>query len=301
MSTVYDFVLRDNRLNSNGGVGLNLQGVGNSISEGLVSNVYANANAADQVLITGNTVGILFDHQTASSATTSGKYGVNIQGPGTNSITFNDIWLEGNTVGQMDLNGVTGITVRGGTIQQPSPAAGIVIDSTSAANSNIEIDVSYWNNASAAARIDMSTHAHSDSNIVLKRGGTGAVGGVSGIFVPVDVTGYASIYPSINQVIFALMGLVNTSVTGTAGTASCSESTFGNPHIVSCYLAAYQQTSTAQTYTVPVPFQYLSTPVLTIAGATCGAFNPAVTWNTVTFPANAAMVAETCQFTVTGQ
>lgn len=90
-----------------------------------------------------------------------------------------------------------------------------------------------------------------------------------------------------------------TTQSGTAGTASCSTGLQGTQKYTTCYLAAYANTSTAQTYAFPVAFA--TTPVLQISGGSCGTFNPTASASTLTLPANAAMTAESCNISVLGQ
>ena len=97
-----------------------------------------------------------------------------------------------------------------------------------------------------------------------------------------------------------------TTLTGTAGTAVCSQSMQGTLKIATCYLNAYQETGTAQT----VCFNG-SGCTANLAGvnfsaapnilASCGTYEPSSTASTLTLPANAAMVAETCNITAIGQ
>lgn len=300
MSRVYNFVLRDVWLNSNGRYGLWLNGESNSISEAQVSNLYANANTSDQVYVSGNSVGILFDHLTAASAGGT-AYGLHLRDAA--AITLIEPWFEANTYGQILAESVLGLTITGGEIEQSGTAKGLVIgfSPTVGFDMNWNIDVGRWYNSSSATRIDASVHATVVANIVLGRGGSGAVAGMTGIFTPADVTGYSGNYPSPHGISFPLLSMISTSVNGTAGTAACSEAPSGYLNIVTCSLGAYTQTGTAQVYTYPANFAYLSTPVLTIAGGSCGTYNPTAAWDKVTFPANAGMTAETCQFTVMGQ
>jgi hypothetical protein len=86
----------------------------------------------------------------------------------------------------------------------------------------------------------------------------------------------------------------------TAGAATCSETfQMAGLKVVSCYLNAYQQTGSAQTWTYPTAFA--STPVIQQSGGSCGTYNPSSTASTLTLPANAAMTAETCQIIAMGQ
>ena len=90
-----------------------------------------------------------------------------------------------------------------------------------------------------------------------------------------------------------------TTLTGTTGTGSCSQAIQGTLKISTCYLNAYANTSTAQTYSFPAAFS--TTPILQLSGGSCGTYNPSVTASTLTLPANAAMTAETCNVVVIGQ
>ncbi|MGC1678338.1 MAG: hypothetical protein WA740_12490 [Candidatus Binataceae bacterium] len=85
-------------------------------------------------------------------------------------------------------------------------------------------------------------------------------------------------------------------LSGTAGTALCSQSMQGVLKTVTCYLNAYQETGTAQTFTFPTAFS--TGPNLL---ASCGSYNPTATASVLTLPANAAMTAETCNVTAIGQ
>ncbi len=95
-------------------------------------------------------------------------------------------------------------------------------------------------------------------------------------------------------------------LTGTAGTAVCSQSMQGTLKIATCYLNAYQETGTAQT----VCFNG-SGCTANLAGvnfsaapnilASCGTYGPASTATVLTLPANASMTAETCNVTAIGQ
>jgi hypothetical protein len=93
-----------------------------------------------------------------------------------------------------------------------------------------------------------------------------------------------------------------TTVSGTSGTALCSESMQGTLKTATCYLNAYQQTSTAQTYTYPVTFSTFPTLLEGGSGGnSCGTYNPTTSASTLTLPANSAMTAETCTITAIGQ
>lgn len=86
---------------------------------------------------------------------------------------------------------------------------------------------------------------------------------------------------------------------GTSGTVSCSMGLQSVQKMATCLLNGYANTSTAQVYSFPTPFS--ATPVVQIAGGSCGIYNPTVTATTITLPSNAAMTAETCNMTVIGQ
>ena len=88
-------------------------------------------------------------------------------------------------------------------------------------------------------------------------------------------------------------------LTGTSGTATCSQGMQGTQKYASCYLNGYAQTGTAQTYTFPTA--YSTTPILMESGGSCGTYNPSVSSTTLTLPANAGMTAETCNVAVLGQ
>ncbi len=91
----------------------------------------------------------------------------------------------------------------------------------------------------------------------------------------------------------------DTTISGTSGTTLCSQSLQGKLKLATCYLNAYAQTGSAQTFSFPAA--YASTPVLVISGGSCGTYNPTASSSTLTLPANAAMTAETCQLAVIGQ
>jgi len=90
-----------------------------------------------------------------------------------------------------------------------------------------------------------------------------------------------------------------TTQNGTSGTAACSQSMQGTLKINTCYLNAYQETGSAQTYTFPTA--YSTTPALDISGGSCGTYNPTTTATVLTLPANAGMTAETCNIITLGQ
>lgn len=87
-----------------------------------------------------------------------------------------------------------------------------------------------------------------------------------------------------------------TTLSGTSGTANCSMSMQGTLKIATCYLNAYQETGSAQTFTFPTAFS--AAPNLL---ASCGTYNPTATASVLTLPANASMTAETCNVTAIGQ
>jgi hypothetical protein len=89
----------------------------------------------------------------------------------------------------------------------------------------------------------------------------------------------------------------STSFTGTSGTASCTFGDLSGNVTVSCYLNGYANTSTAQTWTFPLPL--ITTP--SVGGTSCGTYSPSASSTVLTLPANAAMTAETCQVIVNGQ
>lgn len=90
-----------------------------------------------------------------------------------------------------------------------------------------------------------------------------------------------------------------TVMSGTSGTATCSQGIQGTQKYASCYLNNYAHTGTAQTYMFPAA--YNTTPVLLESGGTCGSYNPSVSATALTLPANASMTAETCNVVVLGQ
>ena len=87
-----------------------------------------------------------------------------------------------------------------------------------------------------------------------------------------------------------------TTLTGTSGVATCSQSMQGTLKTATCYLNAYQETGTAQSFTFPTAFS--AAPNLL---ASCGSYNPTATAGALTLPANASMTAETCNVTAIGQ
>jgi hypothetical protein len=106
---------------------------------------------------------------------------------------------------------------------------------------------------------------------------------------------------------FTEIGPVNpkptaTTLTGTSGSATCSQSVQGNLKIATCYLNGYAETGSAQTFAFPTAFS--TYPYLGIGGATqgtCGTYNATTSASTLTLPANASMTAETCTITAIGQ
>lgn len=93
--------------------------------------------------------------------------------------------------------------------------------------------------------------------------------------------------------------------TATAGSATCRmPSQTPGFKLAICFLSAYQETSTAQTWTFPTAFS--TVPLwFEAAGGTnsqtaCGTYNATVSASTLTLPANAAMTAETCQIVLLG-
>ena len=87
-----------------------------------------------------------------------------------------------------------------------------------------------------------------------------------------------------------------TTLTGTSGSAVCSQSMQGTLKTATCYLNAYAETGVAQTFAYPAAFS--TTPNILAA---CGTYEPGSTANTLTLPANASMTAETCNITAIGQ
>jgi hypothetical protein len=109
-----------------------------------------------------------------------------------------------------------------------------------------------------------------------------------------DTTGDAIISGAIDP------NFSQTSLSGTTGTALCSEAVQGTSlKIATCYLNGYAQTGTAQTYTFPIAFS--AAPVLLESGGSCGTYNPSSTATVLTLPANASMTAETCNVVAEGQ
>ncbi len=108
--------------------------------------------------------------------------------------------------------------------------------------------------------------------------------------------GYASDWKATVPVKF---GNSTTAITGTSGTATCTQPTRGNLKSATCYLNGYANTGTAQTFTYPTAFS--TTPVLLESGGSCGTYNPTTTASTLTLPANASMTAETCNVVAIGQ
>jgi hypothetical protein len=92
---------------------------------------------------------------------------------------------------------------------------------------------------------------------------------------------------------------------GDAGTVACIATA---QKTVTCNLSAYTCVlgstgcTAAQTWTFPVPFATM--PILQMNSAAsaghCGVYDASVTAAAITFPANAAMVPETCSIVVTG-
>lgn len=96
----------------------------------------------------------------------------------------------------------------------------------------------------------------------------------------------------------ALNPPIPTVLSGSAGTSSCTEMVDdgGIQKTANCYLNAYQETGTAQTFTFPIPF--VTAPNVLQA---CGSYSASATATTLTLPANASMTAETCNVTAVGQ
>jgi hypothetical protein len=87
--------------------------------------------------------------------------------------------------------------------------------------------------------------------------------------------------------------------TGTSGIALCGQTLQGLLKIAHCYLKAYAQTGSPQTYTFPVAFS--TVPVLLESGGSCGTYRPATSAGVLTLPAGDAMTAETCNVVLIGQ
>ena len=94
-----------------------------------------------------------------------------------------------------------------------------------------------------------------------------------------------------------------TSITGTSGTASCSQGLQGTQKLTTCYLNAYANTGTAQAYTFPTAYSTYPAILTNSPGTlgSCGTFGPTTTSTVLTLPANAAMTAETCNIVLIGQ
>lgn len=93
---------------------------------------------------------------------------------------------------------------------------------------------------------------------------------------------------------------IQTTFTGSSGTAKCVEPITGTAlKTVSCFLNAYKETGTAQSFTFPTAFS--TTPVLLESGGSCGIYSPSVTSTALTLPANLSMTAETCNVIAIGQ
>jgi len=123
---------------------------------------------------------------------------------------------------------------------------------------------------------------------------------------PSGTVGYATTSTALNQMAMLNSAPAAIALTGTAGTAVCSQSMQGTLTIATCYLNAYQETGTAQTVCFSgsgctanlAGVNFSAAPNLL---ASCGTYEPSSTASTLTLPANAAMVAETCNITAIGQ
>jgi hypothetical protein len=89
------------------------------------------------------------------------------------------------------------------------------------------------------------------------------------------------------------------SFTGTSGTATCTFSIAGGMVTASCYLNGYAETSSAQTWTYPIPM--VVSPIISESGGSCGTYNPTSSATLLTLPANGSMAAETCEILIQGQ
>jgi hypothetical protein len=123
---------------------------------------------------------------------------------------------------------------------------------------------------------------------------------------PGGYVGYATTSTALNQMSVLNSAPAAITLTGTAGTAVCSQSMQGTLKIATCYLNAYQETGTAQTVCFSgsgctanlTGVNFSAAPNIL---ASCGTYEPSSTASTLTLPANAAMVAETCNITAIGQ
>lgn len=89
---------------------------------------------------------------------------------------------------------------------------------------------------------------------------------------------------------------LTTSQSGSSGTAACTETASGTALTESCYLNGYAETGAAQTVTYPIPF--ITAPNI---NQNCVPYGATSTNTVLTLPANAAMTAQTCVLTVSGQ
>lgn len=131
------------------------------------------------------------------------------------------------------------------------------------------------------------------ANYFISGGGTANIRGnasTNGIVVTASAVGFP--LPANTQ-------STSTSQSGTSGTAACSMGFQGHEKVTTCYLSAYANTSTAQTYAYPTAFS--TVPVILESAGSCGTYNPTTTASTLTLPANASMTAETCNIVVIGQ
>lgn len=184
------------------------------------------------------------------------------------------------------------INFRGNWIENETPFTDSINITGSTATGSVVIESNHFQNNTQGNRLNL-TNVY---GLVL-HGNTYT--GTNALFFP--GSSYHSLTADASNHINGDNGLGEfaTSVTGTSGTAVCHEDALGGGLTTSCFLNSYAQTGTAQTWTFPFP--YATVPILQESGGSCGAQNPSVTATVLTLPANAAMTAETCQVSVTGQ
>ncbi len=142
---------------------------------------------------------------------------------------------------------------------------------------------------------------------------SGASFGANGTNLQANITGSFASYAGLFGYVFgnhpyegqtAITGEVKinptiTTLSGTSGSTTCSMAMQGTLKIATCYLNAYAQTGSAQTYSYPTAFS--TVPILQTSGGSCGTYNPTTTASVLTLPANGAMTAETCNVVLIGQ
>ena len=100
---------------------------------------------------------------------------------------------------------------------------------------------------------------------------------------------------------------IQTTINGTFGNVSCSESITGSAlKIVNCLLTNYVETGTPQTVcfngaTCTVNLNGVNFSQAPNLLGYCGTYYPTVTLNELVLPANASMLAESCNITAIGQ